>query len=171
MIANEIGRSSAHMGGEMSLGLASSRASSQRAAARPNGADASSLHVNTSLRSARQLRQNSRPRQQRCWSRFESRTWPQRVASHAHARGSVNAPPRHSLGHSKATPFMPPHKAASALVAMLTERGFLSDIGPRIYRILASIFLACAVAIGLCFEFLFRFLRRILFPYLPRETK
>jgi len=46
--------------------------------------------------------------------------------------------------------FMPsPHKVVATLITMLTERGFLSDIGISIYRILASFLLACAVAIPL----------------------
>jgi len=48
------------------------------------------------------------------------------------------------------TLFMPPpHRVLSTLYTMLTERGFLVDIGISIYRILASFALACAVAIPL----------------------
>ncbi len=56
----------------------------------------------------------------------------------AAARGWVN------------TLFMPPpHRVLSTLYIMLTERGFLTDIGISIYRILVSFALACAVAIPL----------------------
>jgi len=48
------------------------------------------------------------------------------------------------------TLFMPPpHRVLSTLYIMLTERGFLTDIGISIYRILVSFALACAVAIPL----------------------
>jgi len=48
------------------------------------------------------------------------------------------------------TLFMPPpHRVLSTLYTMLTERGFLTDIGISIYRILVSFALACAVAIPL----------------------
>jgi NitT/TauT family transport system permease protein len=48
------------------------------------------------------------------------------------------------------TLFMPPpHRVLSTLYTMIVERGFLTDIGISIYRILASFALACAVAIPL----------------------
>lgn len=48
------------------------------------------------------------------------------------------------------TLFMPPpHQVLSTLYVMLTERGFLTDIGISVYRILVSFALACAVAIPL----------------------
>lgn len=48
------------------------------------------------------------------------------------------------------TLFMPPpHRVLSTLYTMIAERGFLTDIGISIYRILASFALACAVAIPL----------------------
>lgn len=54
----------------------------------------------------------------------------------AAARGWVNAL------------FMPPpHQVVATLSAMIAERGFLSDIGISIYRIVASFVVACAIAI------------------------
>ncbi len=48
------------------------------------------------------------------------------------------------------TLFMPPpHRVLATLYIMLTERGFLTDIGISVYRILVSFALACAVAIPL----------------------
>lgn len=43
----------------------------------------------------------------------------------------------------------PPHRVLSTLYTMIVERGFLTDIGISIYRILASFALACVVAIPL----------------------
>lgn len=43
----------------------------------------------------------------------------------------------------------PPHRVLSTLYTMIAERGFLTDIGISIYRILVSFALACAVAIPL----------------------
>jgi len=48
------------------------------------------------------------------------------------------------------TLFMPPpHRVLATLYVMLTERGFLTDIGISVYRILVSFALACSVAIPL----------------------
>jgi NitT/TauT family transport system permease protein len=48
------------------------------------------------------------------------------------------------------TLFMPPpHQVLATLYTMITERGFLWDIGISIYRIIASFALACIVAIPL----------------------
>ena len=48
------------------------------------------------------------------------------------------------------TLFMPPpHQVLSTLYTMIAERGFLSDIGISIYRILLSFAMACAIAIPL----------------------
>jgi NitT/TauT family transport system permease protein len=48
------------------------------------------------------------------------------------------------------TLFMPPpHQVLATLYTMIAERGFLSDIGISIYRILLSFAMACAIAIPL----------------------
>jgi len=43
----------------------------------------------------------------------------------------------------------PPHRVLLTLYTMIVERGFLTDIGISVYRIIASFALACAVAIPL----------------------